>query len=237
MIEAWQEWGPDQPDEIWSAAHLASAAGGGNPTVTIAAFSLGSYGDLQNALDRLADRAGAPAASVSLHRTGFQDAMLLYAGCSTLSQAQCHLPGKTPGRSPQGVLQRETYAAQLRLLHQGAPRGGRTSTPQQRPGVHPHRGVGRRGRRHHRAHRARRRDQPGRPGRHRLRPPHLAGARPVRRVLAAGHAGRTQQSWLTRTHGAMRPYASGAAYQNYPDPRSPTGVRPTTARPRRAWPS
>ena len=33
-----------------------------------------------------------------------------------------------------------------------------------------------------------------------------------------GTSGATQQSWLARTHEAMRPYASGAAYQNYADP-------------------
>ena len=27
VIKAWQEWGPDQPDEIWSSAHLANTPG------------------------------------------------------------------------------------------------------------------------------------------------------------------------------------------------------------------
>jgi hypothetical protein len=34
----------------------------------------------------------------------------------------------------------------------------------------------------------------------------------------AGTGGTTARSWLTEAHTAMRPYASGAAYQNYPDP-------------------
>jgi len=34
----------------------------------------------------------------------------------------------------------------------------------------------------------------------------------------AGTTGSTAQSWLTSAHDAMKPYASGAAYQNYTDP-------------------
>ncbi|MFE9123593.1 FAD-binding oxidoreductase [Streptomyces sp. NPDC007172] len=218
VIAAWQEWGPDQADEIWSAAHLAGGAGGGNPTLTVSAFSLGSYGELQNALDRLADRAGASASSVSLHHTGFQDAMLLYGGCSTFSQAQCHLPGRTPGRSPQGVLQRETYAAKSDFFTRAIPAAGirqlLTGTQEFT-------------------------DIPAADGGgggtvvltalggaiNRVDPGATAFVHRTSRVLAQyiaswrpGTSGATQQSWLTRTHDAMRPYASGAAYQNYPDP-------------------
>ncbi|MFD7164088.1 FAD-binding oxidoreductase [Streptomyces violascens] len=219
VVEAWQEWGPDQADEIWSAAHLASAAGGGNPTITIAAFSIGSYGDLQNALDRLADRAGAPAASVTLRRTGFQDAMLLYAGCSTFSQAQCHLPGQTPGRNPQGVLQRETYAAKSDFYTKALPQAG---VRQLLSGSEEFTRIAA--------------ADNGGAGTivltalggavNRVAPDATAFVHRTSRVLAqyiaswqAGTPGAPQQSWLVRTHSAMRPYASGAAYQNYPDPQ------------------
>ncbi|MFG3286344.1 FAD-binding oxidoreductase [Streptomyces sp. NPDC048111] len=218
VIGAWQEWGPDQDDEIWSAAHLAAGPGGAEPTVTVSAFSLGSYGDLQNALDRLADRAGAPAATVALHRTGFQDAMLLYAGCSTFSRAQCHLPGTTPGRTPQGVLQRETYAATsdfyttalpdpgLRQLLGSAEQFTRLKASEGGAGTVVLTALG--------------------GAVNRVSPDATAFVHRTSRVLAQyvaawrpGTSGAAQQDWLTRTHDAMRPYASGAAYQNYPDPR------------------
>ncbi|MEU9102500.1 FAD-binding oxidoreductase [Streptomyces sp. NPDC048361] len=218
VVGAWQEWGPDQPDEIWSAAHLSGAAGGGNPTVTIAAFSLGSYGDLQNALDRLADRAGASASSVTLHRTGFQDAMLLYGGCSTYSQAQCHLPGTTPGRSPQGALQRETYAAKSDFYTKALPQDG---IRQLLGGAEEFTHIAA--------------SDNGGGGTivltalggavNRVAPDATAFVHRTSRVLVQyvaswrpGTSGAAQQAWLTRTHDAMRPYASGAAYQNYPDP-------------------
>ncbi|GAA4095723.1 FAD-binding oxidoreductase [Streptomyces hundungensis] len=217
VIEAWQEWGPDQADEIWSAAHLAGGAGGGNPTLTVSAFSLGSYGELQNALDRLADRAGASASSVSLHHTGFQDAMLLYGGCATFSQAQCHLPGRTPGRSPQGVLQRETYAAKSDFYTKAIPTAG---VRQLLTGAEQFTRIPA--------------ADNGGAGTvvltalggaiNRVDPGATAFVHRTSRVLAQyiaswrpGTSGATQQSWLTRTHDAMRPYASGAAYQNYPD--------------------
>ncbi len=211
VVKAWQEWGPTQPDEIWSSLHLASAAGG-KPTVSVAAFSLGTYGELQNAVDRLADRVGAPASSVSLRRRSYEESMEVYAGCSSFpTDAQCHLPGSTPGRSPKGALGRETYAAASdffdrslsaagirTLLSQiGSVRGGTGSialtalggavnrvSPTSTAFVH---------------------------RRSRMLAQYIAAWRP-------GTTGSTARSWLTSAHKSMRPHASGAAYQNYTDP-------------------
>ncbi|MGW3949749.1 FAD-binding oxidoreductase [Streptomyces sp. NPDC004752] len=211
LIRAWQEWGPDQPDEIWSALHLDRTAGGA-PTVSLSVFSLGSYGELQNAVDRLAATVGANASSVSLRRRGYEEAMEIYAGCSAFAaQAQCHLPGSTPGRSPQGTLGRETYAARSDFFDRSlSPAGVRTLLNQ---------------------------IQAARGGSgsialtalggavNRVSPTATAFVHRRSRMLAqylvswkAGTSGTTAQSWLTEAHGAMKPYASGAAYQNYTDP-------------------
>lgn len=212
VIKAWQEWGPDQPDEIWSSAHLANAPGG-TPTVSVACFSLGTYGELQNAVDRLADKIGTPARSVSLKRRSYEESMEVYAGCASFSSdAQCHLPGATPGRSPQGALNRETYAASSdffdrslsaagirALLSQvvnvaGASAGSIALTalggainrvdPTATAFVH---------------------------RRSRMLAQYIAAWRP-------GTSGKAAQAWLKTAHGAMARYASGAAYQNYADP-------------------
>lgn len=217
VITAWQEWGPDQPDEIWSSAHLAAGPGGGNPTVTVAAFSLGTYGDLQNAVDRLADRIGAPASSVSLRRRSYQEAMLVYAGCSGITDAQCHLPGTTPGRTSQGTLQRETYAAASDFYDHSLPPAGvqalldrteaftRLDATQGGGGSIALTALGGAINRVDRqatafVHRS-----------SRMLAQYIGAWRP-------GTSGSAQQNWLKDTHSALRPYASGAAYQNYADP-------------------
>ncbi|MFE3036109.1 FAD-binding oxidoreductase [Streptomyces canus] len=209
VVRAWQEWGPGQPDEIWSSCHLEN---GGSPSVAVAAFSMGTYGELQNTLDRLADRVGSPARSVSLRRHSYESAMEAYAGCSSFStEAKCHLPGSTPNRDPRGALGRETYAArsdffdrslsaagvQTLLRQVAAVRGGSGSIALTALGG----------------------------AVNRVPPTATAFVHRRSRMLAqyiaswrAGTTGTAVQSWLTGAHDAMKPYASGAAYQNYTDP-------------------
>ncbi|MFI6645879.1 FAD-binding oxidoreductase [Streptomyces sp. NPDC050504] len=216
VLAAWQKWGPAQPDEIWSSLHLAAGAGGGGPTVSVAAFSLGTYGDLQNAVDRLADGPGGPgpASHVSLRRRGYQEAMLVYAGCSTFSQAQCHLPGPTPGRTPQGVLQRETYAAASDFYAAALPGAGiarmlaRVEAFTRLPSGGGSIALTALG-----------------GAVNRVDPLATAFVHRRARMLAQyigswrpGTSGAPQRQWLKDTHAALRPYASGAAYQNYTDP-------------------
>ncbi|WP_030191659.1 FAD-binding oxidoreductase [Streptomyces violaceorubidus] len=211
VLRAWQEWGPDQPDEIWSSLHLAAAPGAA-PTVSVAAFSLGTYGELQNAVDRLADRVGAPASSVSLKKHTYEGAMEAYAGCSSLpTDARCHLPGSTPGHSPEGSLGRETYAARSDFFDRSIPSAGVTALLSQLGRVRGGAGsvaltaLG--------------------GAVNRVSPTATAFVHRRSRMLAQylvswspGTRGGTARSWLDSTHGAMRPYASGAAYQNYTDP-------------------
>ncbi|QFQ98440.1 FAD-dependent oxidoreductase [Streptomyces phaeolivaceus] len=209
VLKAWQEWGPTQPDEIWSSCHLEN---GGGPTVAIAAFTLGTYGDLENALDRLADRVGTPARSVSLKRRSYEDAMEGYAGCASFSaDAKCHLPGSTPGRSPQGALGRETYAARSDFFDRSISSAGVQTLLTQVAGVKGGAGgiaftaLG---------------------GQvNRVSPTATAFVHRRSRMLAQylaswkpGTSGTTAQSWLTTAHHAMNRHASGAAYQNYTDP-------------------
>ncbi|TLS40674.1 FAD-binding oxidoreductase [Streptomyces montanus] len=211
VLAAWQEWGPDQPDEIWSSVHFENAAGG-TPRVSVSAFSLGTYGELQNAVDRLADRIGSRAAGVSLQRHSYEESMEMYAGCSSFStDAKCHLPGETPGRSPEGALGRETYAArsdffdrsisatgiQTLLSQISAVRGGAGSIALTALGG----------------------------AVNRVDPTATAFVHRRSRMLAqytaswrAGTSGSAAQAWLTSAHTAMKAHASGAAYQNYTDP-------------------
>ena len=210
VVSAWQEWGPDQPDEIWSSCHLANDSGG-TPTISIAAFSIGTYGELQNAVDRLADSVGAPASSVSLKNRTYEGAMEMYAGCSSFSSdAQCHLPGSTPGRNAQGALGRETYSGRSDFFDKSLSSAGiqtllnQFSSVQGGAGSIAFTALG--------------------GAINRVSPTATAFVHRRSRMLAQyivswtpGTSGTTAQSWLTSAHKAMAPYASGAAYQNYTD--------------------
>ncbi|WP_316744548.1 FAD-dependent oxidoreductase [Streptomyces sp. MK7] len=221
VVTAWQEWGPGQPDEIWSSLHLENTPGG-TPRVSVAAFSLGTYGELQNAVDRLAAAIGARASSVSLNRHSYEGAMEAYAGCSSFpTEPQCHLPGSTPGRSPQGRLGRETYAARSDFFDRSLSAAGVRTLLSQLPSVRGGAGsialtaLGG----------AVNRVPPTATAfvhrRSRMLAQYIASWTPgtggTSQASSTG-GGTSAQSWLTSAHTAMRPYASGAAYQNYTDP-------------------
>jgi hypothetical protein len=138
--------------------------------------------------------------------------MEVYAGCSSFStDAQCHLPGSTPGRSPQGRLGRETYAARSDFFDRSLSPAGIQTVLRQIASVRGGAGsiaftaLG--------------------GAVNRVSPTATAFVHRRSRMLAqylvswgAGASGTTAQSWLTSAHDAMKPYASGAAYQNYTDP-------------------
>lgn len=210
VVRAWQEWGPDQPDEIWSACHLDSTRG--TPSVSVTALSLGTYGELQNAVDRLADAVGAPASGVSLRRRSYRESMEVYAGCASFDgDEQCHLPGTVPGRSPRGALRRETYAARSDFFDRSLPEAGVRTLLDRVAGM---------------------REDSGSVALtalggavNRVDPTATAFVHRRSRMLAqyvaswdAGTPGAAARSWLDSTHAAMRSHASGAAYQNYTDP-------------------
>ncbi|MCQ4084581.1 FAD-binding oxidoreductase [Streptomyces sp. RB6PN25] len=208
-IGAWQAWGPSQRDEIWSSLHLDCATGGA-PSLSVAAFSLGSYDDLASAVDQLVFRIGGRATSVSLRRHTYLEAMNAYAGCTDRSPTQCHLPGTTPGRTPTGRLARETYTARSDFYARSLPASGAAALV---AGVERLRSAG-----------------GGGAGSvaltalggavNRVAPTATAfvhrGSRFLAQYIASGAL--SNGSWLNGLYAAMRPYASGEAYQNYTDP-------------------
>ena len=68
------------------------------------------------------------------------------------------------------------------------------------------------------ARRLRRRAQPAGRRRHRVRPPRHAVLAPVPRLLQRRHGGPGEPALADRAWRALRPHASGEAYQNYIDP-------------------
>lgn len=202
VVRAWQQWGPDQPDAIWSSLHLDCAAGGA-PTVSVPMMSTGSYAGLSAAADALAAAVGSHASSVTLRRHGYIDAMFAYAGCSGLTAAQCHL-------APNGRLGRETYTARSDFYTTDLPAAGIDTMLGRMEHLPRISGTG--------SASIALTALGGAVGR--LSPtatafPHR-GARFLAQYIASDRL--TTASWLTDTHAAVRRWASGGAYANYTDP-------------------
>ncbi len=229
VVSAWQSWAPSAPDELWSNLHLSAAPGGGEPQLSVGGTYAGSTAQLQALLSRLYATAGSQPSSAFVQSEEYLTCMLVEAGCSSLSVAQCHLPSQnaagTLGRPPE-LAKSDFYTRplppagirilldQVELMGQVAGAAGATGSvafdacggainrvgPATTAFVH----------------------------RDALflaqystswTPPGTAPA-----GASGGPAGAStpavarQRAWLASFHSAMRPYASGQAYQNYADP-------------------
>jgi FAD/FMN-containing dehydrogenase len=216
VIAAWQSWAPHAPDQLWSNVHLAAAPGGSTPTITVGGTYLGSAADAAAVIDQLWAKSGKPPHWSLSNPQPFLTAMLVEAGCSSIGYQACHLPWYASGgklsqepeyaksdffTTPLSASGINTLLAQVASLQRVAGAAG---------------GVG--GIAFDSLGGAVNRVAPG------------ATAFVHRTALfsaqyttgwtngAGGSGIANQLAWLRRFWAAMRPYASGQAYQNYPDP-------------------
>jgi FAD/FMN-containing dehydrogenase len=219
VIAAWQSWAPHAPDALWSNLHLGSAAGGTSPSVSVGGTYLGSVSGAAALLDQLYTKAGShPSSHFLSEPEPYLHAMMVEAGCGTYTVQACHLPSAAAGgklyRVPQYAksdyftkpLSSTGIAALLRgvenLRHVSGASGGAGGVAFDALGgavnrIAPaatafvHRNA-------------------------------LFGAQYTTNwngSAGAGGAGAARQlAWLRSFWSSMRPYASGQAYQNYPDP-------------------
>ncbi len=96
VIAGWQSWAPHAPDALWSNLHLAAAPGGGTPSIEVGGTYLGSVGGAYAELEKLYAAVGSDPPSPFLESTTWLHAMLVEAGCSTLTVDECHLPTQNP---------------------------------------------------------------------------------------------------------------------------------------------
>jgi FAD/FMN-containing dehydrogenase len=96
VIAGWQSWAPHAPDALWSNLHLAAAPGGSIPSIEVGGTFLGSVGEASAELDKLYAAVGSVPPSPFLESTTWLHAMLVEAGCSTLTVDECHLPTQNP---------------------------------------------------------------------------------------------------------------------------------------------
>jgi FAD/FMN-containing dehydrogenase len=97
VISAWQSWAPHAPDALWSNLHLAAAPGGSVPTIEVGGTYLGSISAASAQLERLYAAAGSHPSSPFVETTSWLHAMLVEAGCASLTVNQCHLPTQVSG--------------------------------------------------------------------------------------------------------------------------------------------
>lgn len=216
VVDGWQHWAPQGPDELWSNCVLDSPANKNTPIVLVNGVYAGDLASLNTLLDQLVSRIGIAPSSRYASGASLLDTMLVEAGCYGKSVAQCHLPSQ----NPQGTLQRDISAVKsdyfTSLLSRTAidnlvnAINTRHTSPLGEGGI----GLDA-----------------------------LGGA--VNRVAANATAFvhrnalfsaqysaswsvgdsssiiAANRSWLTNTWQSMRPYASGESYQNYVDPDLP----------------
>jgi FAD/FMN-containing dehydrogenase len=223
VLSAWQSWAPQAPDELWSNLHLSAAPGGSEPQISVGGTYAGGTGPAQQLLDQLYSAAGSGPDSVFVQSEPYLTAMLVEAGCADLSVAQCHQPSQNPagtlGRPPE-YAKSDFYTRPLppagiaTLLDQVSSMGQVAGAAGASGGVAFDAFGG-----------AINRVEPGATAfvhRDTLflaqyttswtpAPGAVAGGADTAGVVA-------QRAWLAGFHHAMRPYASGQAYQNYIDP-------------------
>jgi FAD/FMN-containing dehydrogenase len=211
VVGAWQGWAPGAPDELWSNCHLLTGSPG--PTVSVGAAFVGTQAGLAPLLQRLVSDVGAAPSSTFVTTHSLFDAMLVEAGCSGKSVAQCHLPTQNPG----GTLGREAYAAKSDFFNGPLSPAGvnamlhgideRQSSGLAGGGVALDASGGAINRVPAGATAFVHRDA-------------LFSAQYVAPWALGAPAGVVDSnlSWLRGYHASLRPYASGFAYQNYIDP-------------------
>ena len=216
VVRSWQAWAPSAPDAMWADLHLLVWANGQYQLGTTVNY-LGSRSELANQIDRL----GTAPASASLHSASYLDTMQVMGGVSGWSLAASHLPGTLPGQNPAGRVTRESYGARSDIFNRAIDGNGIAAliaAIERYPRTAP--GGGSAGFAF---------DAMGgainRVSRDATAFVHRSGLFTAQYTanypdgVTGGTAADRSWSWLDGVWSAMRPYASGEAYQNYVDPR------------------
>ena len=216
VIRSWQEWAPSAPDAMWADLHLLVWANGQYQLGTTVNY-LGSRTELENQIDRL----GTAPSSVSTHTASYLETMQVMGGVAGWSPAASHLPGTLPGQNPDGQVTRESYGARSDIFNRAIDSGGISALVaaiERYPRTGPAGGSA-----------GVAFDAMGgainRVGRGSTAFVHRSGLFTAQYTanypagVTGGTAADRSWSWLDGVWSAMRPYASGEAYQNYVDPR------------------
>lgn len=215
VVGAWQNWAPHAPDELWSnCVLLATKDKRSGPVVLVNGVYVGGVAPLNSLLQQLTSQVGVAPVSRYVSSAGLLETMLIEAGCYGKTVSECHLPSQ----DPHGQVQRDTFGAKSDYFTGALPRGGIDTlvsaiARRQASSVLGQGGIGLDA--YGGAINRVAADATAFVHRNALFAAQYSAswnANDPDSVVAANH------SWLTETWQAMRPYASGAAYQNYIDP-------------------
>ena len=121
VIDAWQRWAPQAPDELWSNCLLqATRNQNSNPIVKINGVYVGDIASLGSMLQQLTSQIDAAPTSRYVWNADLLDAMLYEANCSDKTLGECHLPSQ----DPQGQLPRAFYSSKSDYFTSLLPRKG-----------------------------------------------------------------------------------------------------------------
>lgn len=110
VVDAWQHWAPTADTRLWSSCKaLGGQVHPSGPVVLAAGTWIGSTASLDRHLAGLLRHVPQPAASTT-HTRSYRDAMLAYAGCSTIPATQCNT-------GPGGSLTREAFGATSHVMY------------------------------------------------------------------------------------------------------------------------
>jgi len=215
VVDAWQRWAPSAPDELWSNCVLqASRDPNVYPIVEVGGVYVGDVGPLSSLLSQLTGQINAAPISRYVSGAGLLQTMLDEAGCSDKTVSECHLSSQ----NPQGLLIRAAYSSKSDYFTRLLPRQGIDNMVNAVARSQFTSTLGQGGIGLDAFGGAINRVAPGATAfvhRNALFSAQYTanwrGSDPASIVAA-------NRTWLSETWQAMRPYASGAAYQNYIDP-------------------
>ncbi len=204
VIPAWQRWAPTAPDELMTLCRLAT--GGSGPTLQVFGQYLGPEAKISGLLRRLVQ--AAPPTSLTTGTSGYLDLMLRWAGCLGRTQAACHLVAQ------HGVLGRATFAAKSDYV--GRPFGAAAVRAVQQSLEARHASP-------HGSGALIMDSYGGAIARVRADATAFVHRSPLCSMQYLAYWGAKEHEapslrWIRAFHARMRPYVTGAAYQNYIDP-------------------
>ena len=121
MVDAWQNWVSQAPDELWSNCLLLSTSDtSSSPLARVNGVYVGNAGPLNSLLQQLIQRVGSTPTGNYVFTDSLLETMMVEAGCYGKSVAACHLPSQ----NPQGQLQRDTSGAKSDYFTSLLPRQG-----------------------------------------------------------------------------------------------------------------